>query len=59
MQFFERKFTLTSVIKIYSKMYELCMHPDYDQWYIPLTSKEDKFQPQNNIFPGNSNPFLY
>ena len=40
-------------------MYELCMHPDYDQWYIPLTSKEDKFEPQNHIFPGNSNPFLY
>ena len=56
MQLFERKFALNSVIKIYSKMWELCMHPDYDYLYIPLTSEKDKFQPQTNIFLGNNNP---
>ena len=35
----QRKFAVTSVIKIYSKMWELCMHRDYDHWYILLTSK--------------------
>ena len=29
------------------------MHPEY----IPLTSKQGKFLPQTNIFPGNNNPF--
>ena len=38
-------------------MWELCMHPDYDHLYIPLMSKKEKFQPQTNIIPGNSNPF--
>ena len=32
----QRKFAVTSVIKIYSEMWELCMHPDYDH-FIPLT----------------------
>ena len=34
----ERKFAINSVMKIYSKMWELCMHPDYCH-FIPLTSK--------------------
>ena len=38
-------------------MWKLCMHPDYDHLYIPLMSKKEKFQPQTNIIPGNSNPF--
>ena len=33
----QRKFAVTSVLKIYSKMWELCLHPDYD-YFIPLTS---------------------
>ena len=52
----QRKFAVTSVLKIYSKMWELCMHPDYDH-FIPLTSKKGKFQPQTNIFSENNNPF--
>ena len=52
----QRKFAVTSVIKIYSKMWGLCMHPDHDH-FIPLTSKYGKFQLQNNIIPGNYNPF--
>ena len=55
MQFFQRKFGVTSVIKIYSTMRELSMHADYDHLYIPLTSKKGKFQPQT--FSGNKNPF--
>ena len=38
-------------------MWEFWMHPDYDPLHVPLTSKLGKFQPQTNIFPGNSNPF--
>ena len=34
----ERKFAINSVMNIYSKMWELCMHPDY-RHFIPLTSK--------------------
>ena len=30
-------------------MWELCMHPNYVH-FIPLTSKQGKFQPQTNIF---------
>ena len=30
MQFFHLKFAVTSVIKIYSEIRELCMHLDYD-----------------------------
>ena len=40
-----------------SERWELCMHPDYDHFYIPLTSKKVKFQPKINIFSGNKNPF--
>ena len=58
MQFFQRKFAVTSVIEIYWKMWELCMHPDYDHLYIPLTFKQNKFQPQTNIFSGNTTLFL-
>ena len=39
MQFFQRKFTGTSVVKIYIKMWKLWVHLDYDHLYIPLTSK--------------------
>ena len=52
----QRKFAVTSVLKIYSKMGELCMHPDYDHFF-PLTFKLDKFQPQTNIFSENNKPF--
>ena len=52
----QRKFTVTSVSKIYSKMYELSMHADYD-YFIPSTSKQGKLQLQTNIFSRNSNPF--
>ena len=38
-------------------MWELCMHPDYDHLYNPLTSKKGKFHPQSNTFCGNNNPF--
>ena len=40
-----------------TKMWELWAHPDYDHFYIQLTSKEGKFQSQANIFPLNNNPF--
>ena len=46
MQFFYLEFDVTSVIKIDSKMWELWMHLDYDHFYIPLTSKWGKLQPQ-------------
>ena len=42
MQFFLIKFAVISVVKIYSKMWELCMHPEYDHLYISLTSKQGK-----------------
>ena len=32
------KFAVTSVLKIYSKMWKLSMHPDYDH-FISLTFK--------------------
>ena len=32
--------------------------PPYDHLYVPLISKQDKLQPQTNIFLGNKNPFL-
>ena len=57
MQFFQRKFTETSVVKIYIKMWKLWVHLDYDHLYIQLTSKLGKFLSQTNIFQGNSNPF--
>ena len=39
------KFAVSSVIKIHSNIQELCMRPDYDHLYIPLSSKYGKFQP--------------
>ena len=57
MQFFQRKLTVTSVIKIHSKVWELCKQPNYDDLYIPLNSKYNKFPPQTNIFLGNGNIF--
>ena len=56
MQIFQRKFAVTSFIKVYSEVSELCMYPDYDHFYIHLTSTKGKLQPQTNIFPGNNNP---
>ena len=41
---------------IYTKMWEFWVHLDYNHFYIPLTSKYGKFQPQT-IFLGNNNPF--
>ena len=57
MQFFKRKFGVISVIKNCFKMWELCMHLDYDHLHIPLTSKNGNFQSETNIFRGNNNPF--
>ena len=39
-------------------MCELWVHLAYDHFYISLTFKQDKFQTQTNIFPGNNNPFF-
>ena len=39
MQFLQIKFAATSVMKICTKMWELWVHPGYDHFYIPLTSK--------------------
>ena len=47
---------LNAVIKIYSKMRELCMHYVIVILYIPLTFKKCKFQSQASIFPENNNP---
>ena len=58
MQFFLRKFAVTSVRKIYAKMQESWLHSDYHHLYIPLIFKYGKFQTQTNIFPeNNDNPF--
>ena len=51
MPLFHLKFAVTIFIKVYSKMWGLWMHLDYDHFYIPLTSKQGKFQPQAIIFP--------
>ena len=51
MLLFHLKFAVTIFIKVYSKMWGLWMHLDYDHFYIPLTSKQGKFQPQAIIFP--------
>ena len=40
-----RDFAVTSVLKIYCKIWELCLHQDYDH-FVPLTSKQGKFQSQ-------------
>ena len=47
---------MTSVLKIYSKMWELYIDLDYDP-FNPLISKLGKFLSQANIFSGNSNHF--
>ena len=39
MLFFQGKFAVTLVIEIYAKMCELLLHPNYDHFNIPLTSK--------------------
>ena len=39
MQFFQIELAVASVMKIYTKMWELCVHQDYDHLHIPLTSK--------------------
>ena len=54
MQFFQRTFAVTSITKLYTKVWELWVHPDYGDLYIPLTSR---FQPQTNVFPVNNSPF--
>ena len=46
------KFRVTSVIKIYPKMWKL----RYNHYNIPLSSK-CKFKIQTNVFPGNNNAF--
>ena len=43
-------------MKIYTKIWKLWVHPDYDHLYIPLTSNYSQFQLQT-IFLGNNNPF--
>ena len=50
MPLFHLKFAVTIFIKVYSKMWGLWMHLDYDHFYIPLTSKQGKFQPKTIIF---------
>ena len=54
MQFFQRTFAVTSITKLYTKIWELWVHPDYGDLYISLTSR---FQPQTNVFPVNNSPF--
>ena len=48
--FCHRKFNVTSVIKIYTKMQKLWVHLDSDHLYIPLTSKQDKFSHKATFF---------
>ena len=50
MPLFHLKFAVTIFIKVYPKMWGLWMHLDYDHFYIPLTSKQGKFQPKTIIF---------
>ena len=52
MQFFQRKFAVTSVVKNGCILTMIIGH-----FYIPLTSKKGKFQPKTNIFPSNNNHF--
>ena len=54
---FPEKICCNFSYKIYSKVSEWCIHPDYDYLYIHLTSTSGKLQPKTNIFPGNNNPF--
>ena len=59
MQFFQRKFAVTSLIKFYPKMWELWVHPDYNHFYILWTSKSGKLKPKTNIFSWKGQPFFY
>ena len=40
-------------------MWELWVHLDHDHLYIPLTFKNDNFQLQTNIFPGNNSEWYF
>ena len=51
MQFFQIEFAATSVMKIYTKMWELYVHQDFDHLYIPLISKKGNIYPQTKVFP--------
>ena len=57
MQFFQRTFAVTSVIKIYSKVSELCMHPDYDHLHIYLTSTLRQTAASNQHLSRKKKPF--
>ena len=58
MQFFQRKFTVTSVIKFYSKMWELWVHPYCNHFYIlyELPNKANSSH-KPTFFSGNHNSF--
>ena len=58
MQFFQRKFGVISVIKNYSKLWQLWIYLDYDHLYIPLTSKKGKFQHKPTFFVWITTLFL-
>ena len=45
----QKKFAVTSVIKIYFIMWELCVQPDYDH-FIPLTSQIRQISVSNQHF---------
>ena len=55
MQFFQKKFAITTVIGNQTKIRKLWVHLDYDHMFISLTSKYGKFLPQSNIFLVNNN----
>ena len=48
---------LNAVIKIYSKMWKLCMHVDHDYFVYSINFKRCKLQSQTSIIAGNNNPF--
>ena len=48
MQFFQRKFAVTSVMKIHTKMQELWVYPDYEHLYTPF--KPDSHLPKQILF---------
>ena len=57
MQFFQRKFTVTSVVKFYPRMWELWVHPDCNHFYIlyELPNKATSSQ-KTTFFSGKNNP---
>ena len=57
MQFFQREFTITSVIKFYPKMWESWVHPDCNHFYIlyELPNKATSSH-KPTFFSGNNNP---